>query len=415
MAIFRWQKIENIVKTLKSAQKLRLAHSIEANWNKTALEYSRELNAWEPSKPMEVELLSAFEGELNRLEHFDHIKKEILNSIEKRRIMQTAPHLGASETPRFFCLNWLGSLGVPEKDFYVVGMFSGIPFSNKTRPGRINKKSESINLFPSTAQDALVYRSLIPTKLIESVEKLPSDFARYLPKAKVGESYTKWALATCGHIERKVMGKTNLVYIDINEVIANYLVKVLAQTTHVIYKILFDEVTREEFMKAFPNEIVFYAPIMDGKYEQMENFFFSSDTLRSRSRGISLEDPRVLIEEIKNGRLCPGLIISFLVLAFLNDFKCFGSFAQVEYLPIYQEKLAKLSFMKKFNIEKIPTSNLTTGTFPRKTDLYPVDIIFSKKKFKPNPNILFGELLLNMKKVLLESYFTGDARNNAKK
>src|SRR3989338_8650823 len=144
-----------------------------------------------------------------------------------------------------------------------------------------------------------------------------------------------------------------------------------------MYKIFFDPKTRDEFMGAFPDEIMFYAPVEHGKYEEMENFFLHGNVLNSRSRKIPLDTPETLVKELSEGRLCPALLPGFMVLAFLNQFKCFGSFAQVEYLPVYQEKLARLPFMREFKVEKIPTSNLTTGVF--KDNLYPADIIGGEK------------------------------------
>ncbi|MEX2029109.1 MAG: hypothetical protein WD963_01360 [Candidatus Paceibacterota bacterium] len=415
----------NITKILKNAHKYRLAECIEKNWHKTAIQYSKELNFWRPKKPIEKELLDAFDKELERLDIRDLFKSEILNSIKKRRILQTAPHLGATESSRMLCANWLGSLAVSEKfarieghsggDFYIVGMFSGVPFSNRSRPGRINRKTGSVNLFPSNVQDALVYRSIIPSRLIKEIEELPVSITRFLPSPVIGQSYTKWALQTCEHIERKILKKNNLVYLDINEVVAEYLTQVLKKPTHIFYKIFFNPKIRKKFVKAFPGEIMFYTPVMNDKYEQMENMKFFGDSLKSKNKEISLKDNKELIKELKNGRLCPALITSFLALAFLNQFKCFGSFAQVEYLPVYQEKLAKLDFMKEFKIEKIPTSNLTIGLFPEKRNIYPVDMIINNETFKQEEKILFGELLLHMKSVLLESYFTGDQRNEAKK
>ena len=167
---------------------MRLAECIEKNWEKTALTYSKELNHWRPKRPMEPELLQAFGVELERLGLDSDHRKEILRSVNKRRVLQTGPHLGATATPRMLCINWLSSLGVPEKEYYVVGMFSGIPFSNRSRPGRINRKADSINLFPSTMQDAMVYRSIVPDKLVNATENLPDEIYRYLPKATKGES-----------------------------------------------------------------------------------------------------------------------------------------------------------------------------------------------------------------------------------
>ncbi|MCE9549148.1 hypothetical protein K8Q98_01995 [Candidatus Nomurabacteria bacterium] len=258
-----------IVKALKDSEKYALAKCIEQNWNKTVLAYSKELNSWHPKRPMEEELVLAFSKELNRLELGDLWKPDIIASIKKRRVLQTTPHLGVTEGPRFFCINWLGSLGVEDKDFYIVGMYSGIPFSNHTRPGRINRQKNSINLFPSTLQDGLVFRSLIHNKLVEIIDTTPRKLARLFPYPKAGESYTKWAIDSCQHIERKIFKKQNMVYLDINEVVSNYLVQFLRDESHVMNKIFFNQKYREEFEKIFPEEIMFYAPVMIGKYEKM--------------------------------------------------------------------------------------------------------------------------------------------------
>lgn len=409
------KEMHEIVEVLKNQGKKRLAECIDKNWNKTAKTYSEELNSWTPSRPMEKELIFGFEKELERLGIHDTKKNKILNSLQGRRIVQTAPHLVATQGVRMLCINWLASLGVKEDDYYIIAMFSGVPFSNGFRPGRINGKNSSVNLFPSSLQDDLVYRSTIQSKLIEATKDLPTQITKFLPEAQIGESYTKWALLTCGNIESKILGKDNMVFLDINEVVSNYLVKVLKNKEHVLYKILFESPTREKFMETFPNELMFYCAVSDGKYSNMENMVFSKNSLKSKNKEISLLDPKILIAELEEGRLCPGLVISFLALAFLNEFKCFGSFAQVEYLPVYQEKFSKLDFMNKFNVENVPTSNLTTGVFPDDTEIFPADLVIHDKALKQDENLLFGELLVKMKDKLIGSHFTGDQRNNDKK
>jgi len=403
-------EILEIIQALRDSKKLRLAECIEKNWQKTCLAYSKELNTHKPTRPIEKELLEAFEIELTRVSINPSESVKILDSIQKRRILQTGPHVGVTESPRMLCINWLGSLGVLPEEYYIVAMFSGIPFSNRSRPGRINQKTETINLFPSSLQDALVYKSTIQKKLIESVAKLSEQIKKLLPKAQIDNSYTKWALLGCQSIERKILNKNNLLYLDANEIVSGYLQKVLEKPEHIFYKIFFDPKIRAEFTKVFGEEIMFYSSSLDGKYETTETFSFTNNRLKSKSREISLENPKILIQELKDGKLCPGLIASFLTLAFLNQFKCFGSFAQVEYLPVYQKKLMNIDFMQEFDVGEIPTSNLTTGTFPDNFNLYPADIINQGIDFNPNENMLFGEILIPMKQVILESYFTGDSR-----
>ena len=384
------EKISDLLNALKKKGKKNLARCIEENWQKKAREYSKELNSWRARGLMEKELRSAFAKELERLEVAEPLREKILKSLEERRVLQTAPHLGATESPRMLAINWLGSLGVPDDEFYVVGMYSGIPFSNNSRPGRINRKTDSINLFPSNLQDALVYRSVIPEKLAEAVHQLPHHLKKFFPRAKIGHSYTAWALQACQNIEGKVLEKDNLICLDINEVITGYLSRVLEKTGHVLNKIFFDQATRAEFTKAFPDEIIFYSPASDGKTEWVENL---------KMKEISFSSPPALIKELKDNRLCPGLLLGFLVLAFLNEFKCLGSFRQVEYLPDYQKKLGQLKCLKDFDVDKVPTANLTTGEF--KDGPYPVDIILGQE-WIPDPNMLFGELIINIKYKLLD-------------
>src|SRR3989344_8397517 len=134
------EKNSDLLNAVKKKCKNNLARCIEENWQKKVGEYSKELNSWRARGLMEKELRSAFAKELERLEVAEPLREKILKSLEERRVLQTAPHLGATESPRMLAINWLGSLGVPDDEFYVVGMYSGIPFSNNSRPGRINTK-----------------------------------------------------------------------------------------------------------------------------------------------------------------------------------------------------------------------------------------------------------------------------------
>ena len=166
------------------------------------------------------------------------------------------------------------------------------------------------------------------------MKTLPEPLKNLLPDAKAGNSYTQWALQACANIERKILGKVNLIYLDINEVIANYMDEIKKKPGHPMNKI--------------------------GKLNES------------------------------------NLFLAFAPLLF-NHFKCFGSFRQVEYLPEYQEKLVK--FFAGYDIEKVPTANLTTGEFSNRP--FPTDIILGQD-FNPDPNMPCGELIFNMKEKLLE-------------
>ncbi len=394
--------IFDMISTLKQEEKKHLAKEMENHWDKTFIEYSKFLNSYKPDAPIEDIFKKALSKELERL---GYSKQKILKIIEyskKHRVVQTGPHISPAGKPRFFFINWLASLSLNKKDYFLVAMFSGVPFSNKTRPGRLCRKEEEINMIPSSKQDALVYRSTITEKMIGTIKNLPIKLKNILPNAKEGGSYTKWALKTSKKIENKHL-KGEGIFFDFNEVMSNYILLILKAKEHPLNKILFSKKERKETISLFKDMVFFYAPIQKGKNEEMENFFLKDGYLESKSRKIILE-PEILKKELEN-RLCPGLIIGFFVIAFINKFQCFGSFAQIEYLPLYKSKFTKLSFLKKYNIKEAPAGLLTTGGFPFDPNLYILDIILGEK-FIPDQNALFGESLIAIKDVLIKQNYS---------
>ena len=124
--------------------------------------------------------------------------------------------------------------------------------------------------------------------------------------------------------------------------------------------------------------------------------------LESPKRKIQLH-PDTLSGELA-GRLCPGLIVGFLIFSFLNHFQCSGSFAQIEYLPLYQDRFSKFPFLRKYNIKKTKHA-LTTGGFPFEVNLHALDLALGEK-FTPDKDIFFGEALLAIKDILLHQNYS---------
>jgi hypothetical protein len=396
------EEIESIVITLKSSGKINLAKIIEENWDKTLLEYSKNLHSYKTSQPLEDIFKKALSMELVRLGYQKKNIDSILKYIEKNRTVQTASHISPGGKPRFFFIDWLDSLSLSKKDFFLVAMFSGVPFSNKTRPGRLCKKDGDINLIPSLMQDELVYRNKIPKKMVEVVEGLPPKLKNLVPEAKEGYSYTAWALKSSQNLEGKFL-QGQPVLLDFNEVTSNYLLLAIKDSRHPVSKIFFSKKERSLTVKNFKEMVFFYGPVRKGKYIEMENFFLKDGYLESPSRKIPLT-PKTLGKELENG-LCPGLIVGFLIFSFLNHFQCSGSFAQVEYLPLYRDKFAKFPFLKKNKVKDASAESLTTGGFSFNVGLHLLDIYLGEK-FNPNPNALFGEAIFAIKDVLLHQNYS---------
>src|SRR3989344_5524942 len=133
---------ERILIKLRELGKLELALEIEKLWDKTSESYSKEVNTYSPQIEMEPILKIAFTAELKRVGHNDIEIEQIIESLDKNRIIQTAPHLVPSSGPRMFFIDWLSSLSLDQARYYVVGMYSGIPFSNSFYPGCLSFKKD---------------------------------------------------------------------------------------------------------------------------------------------------------------------------------------------------------------------------------------------------------------------------------
>lgn len=396
------KEIEEVVSSLKKEGKEHLASEIRKNWRKNLLEYSKHIHSYRPDRPMEKILKRAFLKEFKRLGYATEESAEIIKHMEKRRILETAPHISPAGKPRFFFIDWLASLALSVDDFLPIAMFSGVPFSNKTRPGRLCRRGGDINLLSSAMQDELAYRSKIPPKMEKVIKNQAGELKTILPKAKIGESYTKWALQASQNIEGRFLGGRP-VFFDFNEVASNYLLLAIKDAEHPVSRMLFSPSERKITARNFKQSVFFYASYKKNGREQMESFFLRDGYLENATRRIKL-DPKILAEELR-GRLCPGLVIGFFIFSFMNRFQCFGSFAQVEYLPLYRKKFIKFPFLKKYDIKNAPSGVLTTGGFPENPELHPLDVALGDK-FSPNPTLLFGQALLAIKDVLLEHNYS---------
>lgn len=411
-------EIGKLVENLRQQGKSYLSSDIEKNWSKTVLEYSKELWNFNDETKIENELLNAFVKEWQRIGMEEGDIEKAKNSFLKHRTIQTAPHLGLTESARMLTVNWLSTRGLPPDAYYLVGMFSGIPFSNLTKPGCLNFSNahriseiisdsdvvdteQKISLFPSILQDRIVYGSTIPEKMVGVISNLNPEIKKYFTTPTIGESYTKYALGSVAKIEKEILNIKNAIYFDINEVIRNYLLEVLKNDSHIIYKILFNNEYRSKIENEFGDEaILFYGTYLSSKYESMEKLYIKNGTLHGQHHDIEIT-PENIIEKIESGSLCPGLFLVYLILTFINHIQCLGSFAQAEYLPRYGGGLLKTGIFDSDSIKNAPVNNLTTGMLadPDLHDITPLDILLGSK-WNPDENMYFGELLLGIENLL---------------
>ena len=432
-------KIENLLKTLREERKDHLANVIEKNWDKTILDYSASLYKYKPVIDVEIELINAIKIVLTQYSYSSADQESIIESFKKHRVIQTATHLEISPIPRWLTINWLATRGLPKDAWYLVFPFSGVPFGNASRPGVLkfskhelndlikentdlyktiqkdlmNSKNDRIHnlqrlsIVPSSMQDEIVYRSKVPKRTIEVLSNLTDKIKDYFPIPNIDSSYPKYASNTARDMERKIIGLNKYVHLDINEITTQYLLQVLKNPNHIVTKILCDEQTRSILAPVIPTEAMFYASYLkDGKFKQ-ESIFITNDGF-TKSKYYKLNaNPNDIINALNNDRLCPGLFLTYLVFKFVNGTRCLGSFVAAEYLPLYKEKLIGTGILKDYNIESVPTDNLTTGMLPDKSleQVTTIDVLLGTD-WKPDENMLYGELLLSLMDVIYGRDFT---------
>lgn len=412
-------KIQSLISHLRAIHKPFLAQDIENHAYKTIREYANELWSFKNEKEIEPILLASFEKELERIGYTKEATSQIATSFAKYKTIQTAPHLGLTESARMLTVNWMSSRSLPEDAHYLVGMFSGVPFSNLTKPGSLNwsmhhaweevtgeKKEDSqtrLSLFPSTKQDALVYGSTIPEKMCGRMKMLKEPLQNFYTQPILGASYTAYALMHCAKLESQILGLNSKgVYFDINEVIREYMLNVLTDTNHFIYKIFFDPLVRTQIVTAFGSDItMFYAPYISGtKYESMEKILLTNELLCGEHTSLPF-DQKILLEKLQDRTLCPGLFLVYTILTFINHIQCLGSFAQAEYLPEFKMKWSETKLFADKDLAEAPVNNLTTGMVPSTQfhDVTPLDILL-ESDWQPDETMRFGEFLFGIENLL---------------
>jgi hypothetical protein len=130
-----------------------------------------------------------------------------------------------------------------------------------------------------------------------------------LPDPEPGETYARWCTRTCEGIERRLLGRSDLWMVDLNAVAARYLGEVLGEDHPIRWLLAGAPVD-------VPGLTWFYAR-RPGKREAVE-------TLPARVDG--------LVDRIRAGEICPGLVPVFGALRLLSRVRLLGGFRQVEYL-----------------------------------------------------------------------------------
>lgn len=397
--------IAELVATLQSQGKDTLASVIESRGGFSVADYSKYLWSYTTGIQLEPELVQAFKMEFQRLEIDESKWDAIINSLNKYRSIQTAPHTGLLDSTSVpaLTLQWLTMQSLPEDAYYVVGTFSGIPFGNDSYPGALScskqyglenlinkdctdftmfqKRQDDRNrdvpsdmynriaLYDNKNRDELVYRSTVPEIFKNTYSNLTKPVQDYLVYKNNESDFTKVMLLSATKFAQKFFNNEKIIYVDINEVVSNYLTLVLQNTNHFVYKMFFDKEAHKQVIDIWSHDAHFFYDMVDNKNGKKQVHAYIDEFILKNGKNEEQITPEILVNKLKNDRLCPGVFLGFTILAFLNGFQCFGSFKQVGYLTDYKNTWMENNILG-VDITSVRTDSLTTGILPNENERY---------------------------------------------
>ena len=417
-------QMDSIKASLRLMNRPQLSKVIE-KWGNKSLEGYGQL-WWQGPKrppPLEPELIQAFKETWQQMGWADVLVKQLLEELEQKRLLQTAMHLTPTEGPTFLASHQLATLRQPQTSSYLVGAYSGVPFSNAAWSGAINYGTKTsleqilhpsnplfrhaqaavvdrirdgdhprLSLIPSKWRDGLVDRSAIPDRLNELFsDLLPGVRESSLRSIAPKNYYDNWALSFSEKLTRSVLNNDRIYFFNLNEVIRKYLINVLKDNSHWITQLFLDPWKIKSLEKELANNWFVTEVEKQGK-KKVEQIHLQNRCFESKTISISAE-PESIISALNENRFCPGITLCFWILAFCNGIRCLGGFEQIEYLAELDSKLNKLEFQNLINYSSDQISLLTTGKcVDQDYEVYPMDVLLGNSKLPLPEGTLFSWL-----------------------
>ncbi|MBF0349936.1 MAG: hypothetical protein HQM11_02840 [SAR324 cluster bacterium] len=409
--------INPVFEALRNQGRHVLAAVLEQKSLMPIQEYSHELYEYPASVEVESFLKEAFTDELREMAWTHAQVDEIVESFIRLRVLQTATHVTATEGPTFWAIHHLSTLGFPEGEYYGIGAFSGVPFSGSAWSGCLNyskrhqlediiqkpssiyrelEKSQKnrmqdtadarISLIPGKMRDVSVFHALIPERTSHILACANPVLQKLAPVPETGTLFSRWSLDFCQQQMNLLMPDKPMVFFDINQVIRRYLLKILVLENHPVTRIFTDQALRKNLLNAFAQDIPMFSAPSGNCSKQI--FWKLGESCLYSPEGTEPLDLSMIYENLEKENWCPAIFPTFIVLAFLNGWKCLGSFEQIEYLTRFKNRLQTLNWLNQEQIKNVETQGLTTGRCvdAQGIPVYPLDVLlgtsweFNKKQ-----------------------------------
>jgi len=339
-----------------------------------------------------VELVMALEEEFEANMWPESVIERVMSELKKSRVLQTATHLTVTEGPTFLAVHQMATAGLNSGVPYLVGAFSGVPFSNPAWSGCLNFSerfqvkdvlldgardlrsferadadrrrdgvtgARRLSMVSAKNRDSLVFRAPAPDKMYDIIDQLRPSLKSMVPDHN--DIFCEFALAFSQAVTRKALGRKQMWYFDLNEVVALYLQDVLPRPDHPLHRLMFDSELRCGLEAAIGERITwFYTAMGKDQRRYYNKVVADGDDLVGYGGQVPLVPEEVCLM-LEMGLFCPGVLLTFAALAFVNGFKCLGSFEQVQYLEKYRKALSDLGWPKPGALDTVDTGALTSG------------------------------------------------------
>jgi hypothetical protein len=141
-----------------------------------------------------------------------------------------------------------------------------------------------ISFIPGSMRDSRVYQSKVPEKLTSLLPYIAEPIRKYVPVVKPGDEFTAWASQFSAAQLRKIMPGKSVLYFDLNEVIRTYLILVLKNSQHPLFRFLFEPTIRKTVLDEFsPETPLFTVEVHHKNKIRQETVVFKDDMLQSQN------------------------------------------------------------------------------------------------------------------------------------
>lgn len=400
----------------------RLAFCFERHWHTPLSEYAKLL--YQPGEARFSPLFElALRREFQRVGHSDQEAQEALTLLKKKPVLQCAHHVTPTHGPTFLTLDVISLNGLEPQESYLIGASSGIPFSNSAwsgalsyqqleleellRPGKAFKQAQEaqrereahgdsdrrLSLIPAKLRDQLLFGEVVPESLELLYEQMTDPLKELIEPPKAGGSFSSFALKTAGKIQERILGRKVLPF-DLNRLVADYLVLLYDQEpTHPLIQLLGDQETIAKLNEDREHPLQLLSSYQGKKSKKLEPLLYTGSELIGPKAGALPTNLANLIEGLRQEQLCPGILLTFIVVAFTEGLHVLGSFNQIDYIHQVHARLQGLglNWIQQEPIgPSLVTGRMLHGGFP----LMPLDLALRNQRLEAEHygGLTMGEL-----------------------